>query len=134
MMIFKSIFKVFHVCSWCKGPQSENSLCWLFWLWGADVHAQEGCDHLARSALLPQKTEWCCSMVSGCPVKCSELCLGTESRDFHFTLDMHYTNFIPLSFSCINQWRQVLITSYINKSLLKDWKDIWVTICFGNPT
>lgn len=41
----------------CANDQSQRtySLCWLCWLWGADIHAQGGCDRLARSAFPPQK-------------------------------------------------------------------------------
>jgi len=54
-------------------------------------------------------------------VKCSALWLGSESRDdFCFPHDMHCTYFIALSYSDINQQRQMFITFYVNKSLLKD--------------
>lgn len=109
------------------GIGEHMQLSWLRWSWGDDVHVKEDCDRLARSALLPWKIGWCCSMVSGCAVKCSALWFGTESRhDFHFTHDLHHTYFIALSYSDINHQRQMLITFYINKFLLKDWKDILV--------
>lgn len=106
----------------------REQLCWLSWLWGADVRAKAGCDWLPRSAIYPaSQTGWCCGMVSGFWVRCSALWLGVESRDyFHFTHNRHYTYFIAFSYSDINHQRQMLIHFYIKKSLLKDRKDIVV--------